>query len=487
MNKQRIDYRPQIGYVSDYQTSGKGISEQNIVFGPKNNTFPLDTDSIPSIEDNLVYIDAVIDVLPKTFSKALKEVYDPIRDIFYEQLVDKIVDPNPQSPNIVFKPKDPTTEEPDDSGDSDNTDPDNPDNPTDPDSPGSSDNPDNTDPTDPDNPNNPNDPNNTDKPTDSDDSSNKKYIHPIVLRPIDFNNPDNPDPPKDPDDPNDKPTDNPEDRNNVHPIILRPISSYDSDNGNEDKDPDNEIQAPHPIILHPIYGIDGEDPSYDPDDDKPLPDPGEKDPDDPWDGEPGLWEEPNIKVEYLYPDISEAVDREFVYLLSKLLKHYTNRLKDIMNNYFYRTVKNTLNQSEENINFITNKLVLTSNDILNHSKHLLDSSVKSENTAALRTEFFKNVFSMRESSIHIRSFFVSHELRKRYTNIRYSRGKSMPNSMSDAVLKKLNAQYEMQYRKSFENLFRYLESSLKVTDDILRLYIQDGLNKSTILKKGGIR
>ena len=50
----------------------------------------------------------------------------------------------------------------------------------------------------------------------------------------------------------------------------------------------------------------------------------------------------------------------------------------------------------------------------------------------------------------------------------------MANSTSDAVLKRLNAQYELKYRKDFENLFRYLESSLKVTNDILRLYIQDG-------------
>ena len=38
--------------------------------------------------------------------------------------------------------------------------------------------------------------------------------------------------------------------------------------------------------------------------------------------------------------------------------------------------------------------------------------------AALKTEFFKNVFTIKDSAIHIRSFFVSHELRKRYTDIK---------------------------------------------------------------------
>ena len=258
---------------------------------------------------------------------------------------------------------------------------------------------------------------------------------------------------------------------------------------------DGNIQAPHPIILRPLPS---NRPSPKPDSDEPTPvDPIHK-PDpypvypDPEPGqeienEEGLWEPPSKKVEYTYPDLNDAINREFIYLLSRVIKHYTDRLKDIINNYLYNFMRYNLDQNEENINFISNKMELTSNDILNHSKHLLDSSVKNENVAALRTEFFKNVFSIKDTAVHLRSFMVSHELRKRYTNINYSKGKSVANSMSDAVLQKLNAQYELQYRKNFENLFRYLESSLKVTEDILRLYVQDGLNKSTIIKKGGIK
>lgn len=418
------------------------------MFGPRKNSDPLDTNTIPSIENDIQYLDSALKALPVDLANAIHEVYDPIREIFYDTLIDKIVDPNPQGPDIIFVPPDSKPGDGDGGNNGDDG--------------GSGDN---------------------------DDEDNKKEIvHPIILYPINFNDPS--DPGKDPndpgnsDDPNNPGDKDPNDDTNIYPIVLHPI---DDDGGGDNTDSGNgdstdEIDAPNPIILHPIPGIDGEEPS-EPGDEEP----GDREPEDPWDSEPGIWEEPDIKVEYLYPDIGEAIDREFIYLLSKLLRRYTTGLKDVMNNYFYNLIRHNLGQSEENIKFISNKMELTSNDILNHSKHLLDSSVKNENTAALRTEFFKNVFSIRESSIHIRSFFVSHELRKRYTNIRYSRGKSMPNSMSDAVLKKLNAQYEMQYRKSFENLFRYLESSLKVTDDILRLHIQDGLNKSTILKKGGIR
>ena len=301
------------------------------------------------------------------------------------------------------------------------------------------------------------------KGNESGDNPNDKNIHPIVLRPIRKNGDGGDDP--EPIDPH------------IYPIILRPIKDRDPDD-----DPEDDITAPYPIILYPI-------PSGNPGDGDPKPDPNpDPDPDpDPEEGDPGLWDPPERKIKYLYPDLGDEVDREFIYLLTKLLKHYTEKLKSILNNYYFNMVRCNLGQSEENIKFISNKMELSSNDILNHSKHLLDSSVKNENMAALKTEFFKNVFTIKDSAIHIRSFFVSHELRKRYTDIKYSKGNSMANSSSDAVLTKMNSQYELRYRNSFENLFRYLESSLKVTDDILRLYIQDGLNKSTIVKKGGIK
>ena len=468
ISKQRIDYRPNIKYTSDYYTQGKTVSQSNqsIENGFRNNRVPLDTYTIPNIENNINFLNTALPLLPKELYKAVKEVYDPICDVFYEELIDKIIDPNPQIPEIIIKPVDPTPKP----------------YPTPNPSPGPNPNP---------------DPNPY---PDPDPSDNKGYVFPIILKPIDLKNK--------PDDEEDKI----EDKENVFPIILKPMDgnkdeneSKDEsekyvypiilrpmDNSNNKEESGNETkERVYPIILRPIKDNDDEEEEENrkhvfPIILRPIDD---DDNDDISEGEEevGLWDPPSKKIEYVYPDLNEAINREFVYLLSKVINHYTNRLKDIVNNYLFNIMKCNLQQSEENIDFISNKLELTSNDILNHSKHLLDSSVKSENTAALRTEFFKNVFNIRDTAVYLRSFMVSHELRKRYTNIKYSKGNSMANSMSDSILEKLNIQYELQYRKNFENLFRYLESSLKVIDDILRLYIRDGLSKSTIIKKGGIK
>lgn len=397
-DKQRISYRPQIEYTDDYQSSGKTVQQQDVSISSQPKYEPLDTQSIPSIESNIAYIDSVMGMLPSDFQKALREVYDPVRDIYYNTLIDKIVDPNPQKPGIEFKP----------GSDEDKTPP-----------------------------------------------SMQDKIYPIVLYPLDFGNGKNPE-----DD------DKSETKEEIYPIILESAQDKNDTEG-------DDIRSPHPIILNPIAQEDDRD----------------DDGDDKWDddSDDGLWDEPEIEVEYTEPDISEAVDKEFIYLLTKLVKHYMDRLTDITNNYIFNALRYNLGQSEENIKFISNRLQINSNDIMNHSKHLFDSSIKNEDMTTLKTDFFKNIFNVKESMTHIRSFYLSHELRKRYTDIKYSRGKSMANSMSDMSLKKTNINYELQYRKTFENLFRYLESSLKVTEDILRLHSESRMNKSTIIKKGGVR
>lgn len=411
MSKQSINYKPQIGYTSDYKSdSARSISEVNVSIGPSHRG-PFDITIIPSIEDNFKFLDEALKAIPADLSRAIREVYDPIVDIFYEVLVDKLVDPNATPPIIIIDPN----------------------------------------------------------PLPKDD------IHPIILRPIDANG--NQEPPELPQDEihpivlrpikNDNKEDNP-DAGYVYPIILSPLDK-------DELDEDNDIKAPSPIILHPI--VDLKDPNLSkPDDDY------EDDGDD-----EGLWDSPNVKVTYPEINYSEVVDKEFVFLLSKLLKYFTDTLKDIISNYIYNMIRNTVSESTENVKIILNNLELTSNDIVNHSKHLLDSSIKCESVTKVKTSFYKNSFNYKTTTTHIRSFLVTYNLRKRYTNIRYSRGQSMINATSDMILKQQHAKYEVKFRKDFENFYRFLNSSLKVTDDILRTHIQNQSSKSTMIKKGGIK
>ena len=425
LSKQRITYRPQIKHTADYQTD-KAVSQQDVDIQSSTRK-PLDTQSIPQIEHNIEYLDRALKAIPTSLSRALHEIYDPIKDVFYDTLIDKIVDPNPPKPpiEIIPNPLDPDPE-PD----------------PEPESPGPEPTP------------------------DPQPDPNKDKVFPIVLKPINFKNPDNSGDEPGPEIPEDA---------RVFPIILQAIKDDE-----EDPEDSTPIEAPYPIVLLPITSL-GYEPGGKP---GPEDDPEEDDDDD---DDDDLWKKPEIEIKYREPDIKKTIDKEFIYLLTKVVLFYTEKLKDLINNYIYNILRNTIGMASENVIFVNNKLDLTSNDILNHSKHLLDISVKNEDVAALKTEYLKNTFNIKHTTTHLKSFYVANELRCRYTDIKYSNGKSMPNSTSDALLKQMHMKYELQFRSDFENLFRYLNSSLKVTADIFTVHLENSISKSTLVKKNGRR
>lgn len=418
-NKQNITYKPQIKYTDNYHTKGGFTSESNTTVKKKSNRQPLDAQTIPQIGENIQYLDSALKALPKDLQSALREIYDPVKDIYYETLIDKIVDPNLKPERIEIKVPDP-----------------NPEPPPEPDDP------------------------------EPEDPGGKKIVRPIVLRPIKTK--------KDPDKPGEKDPDPPIEDKSVKPIELRPLPK--ENDGPGDWQP---IQVPSPIVLLPLT-------DYDNDKIKPGP-PGPPDDDDEDDDDPEMWDPPDVDIIYKDPEIRKQIDKEFIYLLTKIAQYYTEKLKDLINNYIYNILRNNIDMDDEKLDFVHSKLVISSNDILNHSKHLLDIAVKDEDMSKLKIDFLKNNFNFKYSTAHIRSFYVSNELRCRYTDISYSSGKSMTNAMSDALLKQMHAKYELQYRNDFENLFRYINSSLKVTSDIIGTLIEKNISKSTLAKKNGRR
>lgn len=395
--KQQIEYVPQIEYTQNYETDGY-VNISGIV--PERYKQPYDNETIPSIKDDIEYIDQALKAVPTKIANAIKEVYDPIKEIYEDILWDKIVDPNPQKPGVEIRPINPEPIIP---------------TPVSPDF----------------------------------------TVHPIVILPVTKDDTDIPEPeiPEVPD--NEK----------VPPIVILPIDK-DDDNSNN-----NNGNVP-PIVIKPIPDID-----FDDNDDSNN---GDMDDDD-----PGMWDPPNFEIVVDDTDIADAVDRDYVFILSKLVKNYTSTLKDLLNNYFYTVIRLNIGHTKKEKEFILNPLNVSSKDIYNKCKHLLDISIKNENMANLKLSFLENSFNISNTLRHTKAFTVSYELRKRYSVIQYSNGKSKTNAASDNLLKSVNAKYEVQFRTTFENLFRYLNSSLTITDDIFKTIMQDTLSKQTLIKKGG--
>ena len=273
-----------------------------------------------------------------------------------------------------------------------------------------------------------------------------------------------------------------EDGNKTDTCNVLVINDSDTNNPNIKPDPGSNPDvdpSPNPIP----------EPSPDP---NPSPDPGpnpnpdsEPNPNDPDPDKPELLPPRFIIIRPPKPTPS-IVDKEFNRNLYDLLKYYMNKLKNILNRY-YRSFYMTINNKDLNdYFFIYNNVQISNKDIVSSYRHLLDSALRSENMSNVKLDFYNNNFNFNQTLYHLKSFIAMYELRKKYESIPYSKNTDKSASLSNNILKSCRQDYSLKYDKSYENLFKYMDSSLTITDNVVTDLITNVLTKGILTEKGGI-
>ena len=273
-----------------------------------------------------------------------------------------------------------------------------------------------------------------------------------------------------------------EDGNKTDTCNVLVINDSDTNNPNTKPDPGSnpDVDPSDPPIIIPEPNPEP-DPNPNPD---PNPDP-EPNPDDPDPDKPGLLPPRFIIIRPPKPTPS-IVDKEFNRNLYDLLKYYMNKLKNILNRY-YRSFYMTINNKDLNdYFFIYNNVQISNKDIVSSYRHLLDSALRSENMSNVKLDFYNNNFNFNQTLYHLKSFIAMYELRKKYESIPYSKNTDKSASLSNNILKSCRQDYSLKYDKSYENLFKYMDSSLTITDNVVTDLITNVLTKGILTEKGGI-
>lgn len=181
-----------------------------------------------------------------------------------------------------------------------------------------------------------------------------------------------------------------------------------------------------------------------------------------------------------------VVDEEFQKNLYDLLRYYMDRLKTVLSRY-YRSFYSTINQKDLNdYFFIYNNIQISNKDIVSSYRHLLDTALRSENVSNVKLDFYNGNFNFNQTLYHLKSFMTIYGLRKKYESIPYAKNTDKSASLSNNILKSCRHDYSLKYDKTYENLFRYMDSSLTITDNVITDLITNILSKGILTEKGGI-
>ena len=247
-------------------------------------------------------------------------------------------------------------------------------------------------------------------------------------------------------------------------INPNPNPKPPSGGGNEPTIPDHTPPTTPP-------GYNPSKPDYEPDnpDDKPIAD------------------DPNVIIIDPIPSPTPTiVEDEFKKNLYDLIKYYMNRLNEVLGRY-HRAFFSMINKKDLNdFFFIYNDIQISNKDIVSSYRHLLDNAIKSQNISNLKLDFYNSNFNFNQTLYQLKNFLAMYVFRKKYQSIPYSNGAAKSNSYSNKVLKSLRHEYSLKYDKAYENLYKYLDSSITITESIVSELIQNVFSKGILTEKGGL-
>lgn len=256
---------------------------------------------------------------------------------------------------------------------------------------------------------------------------------------------------------------------------------------------DDEPTDDKPDDSHPGGGGGGGNNPPNPNPNPPGSDPDNPD-DEPTDDNPdgtdpdndSLWDTDDLpKIDFIENDMRDVIENEFIRNLSDLLNYYFDKLLKQLSGYYYSNISaitglhgDELNKMLRDVQDLNTKL---------DSQHLKDLALRQEKIAGIKLNFFENSFNVHQTTRHIQSFVVSYGLKKRYVNIQYGSGKTNEGSLSNTVLKGARQSYDKQYEDTYIDLFKYLNSSIRVANDLFDDIVRGYKMKELMIKKGGTR
>lgn len=202
-----------------------------------------------------------------------------------------------------------------------------------------------------------------------------------------------------------------------------------------------------------------------------------------------------VKFDPVRPE--DIIEREYIKNVADLFSFYVNRLKDILYHYCAEKISalygkkmgengNPVPKNKDDIAFLVSPITNTCKDIEEQSKHLFDASVAMSEHNKLKLNFMENAFPVDQTLLHLKNFNTIYQLRLRYAKIQMEEERNKINAMNNNILKGMQASYDQKYDVAYTNLYKYMNSSLDILEDVTNTELAGLKARRTLVEKGGI-
>lgn len=119
-----------------------------------------------------------------------------------------------------------------------------------------------------------------------------------------------------------------------------------------------------------------------------------------------------------------------------------------------------------------------------NDQHLHDTIIRSQIQRNQKARYFKKLANIEQTLTHMRNWNAAEKLRERYYSEAYGDSTQFVDSEANAVLRQNRSEYDAGYKASLYNMYKYLNSSVAMTEDILDHVLLESKSKAKLIKAG---
>ena len=170
----------------------------------------------------------------------------------------------------------------------------------------------------------------------------------------------------------------------------------------------------------------------------------------------------------------------------RLDKYYLQQLQLVLQRYFQQMLMAMAETGMEDITDLTKNFEGTQVKVPSGQglEHLKDHIVRSQMIRDHKTRLFRKTHSVDNTLKHMRAWHVAEKQRERYYKEKYKDSSTYTQSHSNALLREARSSYDKAYSASLYSMYKYLNSSILLVNDILDMTIKEGQAKAMLVQNG---
>ena len=168
-----------------------------------------------------------------------------------------------------------------------------------------------------------------------------------------------------------------------------------------------------------------------------------------------------------------------------LQKFYLQKMRMALQRYFHHLLGLTAELSLSDPDMLTKNYDGNQVTGINaNSQHLHDTIIRSQIQRLQKARLFKKMANADQTVTHMRTWNATEKERERYYEEAYGNSDNFVDSESNALLRQARSDYDASYKLALYNMYKYLDASVKLTEDILDHSLTEAKAKAKLIKEG---